>query len=258
MRIIFSEANHNYENYFFPYQVLLTTDPEDDLTKVYQLGFLPFRNRKNLFYLSRSCRSNIKYFSLSSENKRVLKKTDQFRPEVISLSEFNYTPEVQRSCKLWARQAGWKISTSSLKVLFKNHFFNKLYLWKDEASGKIICYQILYESKTILHTASVFYDPSYHSTGLGTRLLLEASQNAHQKELDFAYMGTCYGMYKRSISGFEFFNGFEWTNSIDELKFLTQRDKKHSYTLKEKEYLGQFCQDDLEIILNKKGLRLKP
>jgi leucyl-tRNA---protein transferase len=256
MKILFFEANHNYENYFFPYQVLLTTKPDDDLTEVYQLGFLPFRNRSNLFYLSRSCRSNLENFSLSSENKRVIKKTKNLKHETINLSEFKYTPEVQRKCKHWANESGWSISASSIKTLFKNHFYNQVSVWKDDVDQKIIGYSVGYQNKDLVHIANVFYDPQYHQSGLVNRMLIETAKKAQNDNLKFAYMGTCYSLHKRNIPGFEFFNGFAWTKNTSELKFLNKRDKKNSYTLKEKEYLDEFWHGSLKNIIAKNGLKI--
>lgn len=256
MRIIFSEANHNYQNYFFPYQVLAIRESSDDLTKIYGLGFLPFRNNSNLFYLSRSCRSNLANFSLSSENKRVLKNTSHLFAEAFPLSGFDYNASVQKACKHWAKDRGWKISTSSLKTIFKNHIFNTLYVWKDKKnSQKVTGYQVIFQNKTILHTANVFYNPEYYEVGLGTRMLIEAAKNAASNNLSYAYMGTCYSAYKRNIPGFEFFNGFEWSSNTKELKFLLKRDNKFSYTLKEKEYLSEFWQENLAKVIEKKGLK---
>ncbi len=255
MKIFFAEAKHNYGSYFFPYQVLLKTEQGDNLTRVYQSGFLPFRNNKNLFYLSRSCRSNIENFSLSSENKRVLKNTSHLVPKNVSLADFKYTPKVQKACKDWAKGRGWKISTASLKTIFTDHIFNQAIIWKDTTNNNIICYQVLYKNDDLVHTNSVFYDSKYHDVGIGTRVLIEVSKIAHQEKLKHAYMGTCYAMYKRNIPGFEFFNGFEWSANIKELKYINEREGPN-YLLKEKDYLENFQEGGMETILNKKGLKI--
>lgn len=255
MKIFFAEAKHSYGSYLFPYQVLLKTEDGDNLTQVYQSGFLPFRNNRDLFYLSRSCRSNTKDFSLSSENKRVLKNTSHLVPKVISITDFKYTPVVQKTCKGWAKDRGWKISTLSLKTIFTDHIFNQVIVWKDSQKDNIVCYQVIYENKDLVHANSVFYDSSYYNTGLGTRTLIEISQYAYKKGIKLAYLGTSYSMYKRSIPGFEFFNGFEWSSNTKELKYLNER-VGDSYLLKEEDYLSNFQEGGIETILNKKGLKI--
>ncbi len=176
-------------------------------------------------------------------------------PEIISLTDFKYTPEVQKTCKHWAKERGWQISTSSLKTIFTNHIFNQVYVWKDTIKNNIVCYQILFKNKDIVHTNSVFYDSNYHDTGLGTRAIIETSQRAYSEKLKFAYMGTCYAMYKRNIPGFEFFNGFEWSSNTKELKHLNER-ATDNYLLKEKEYLKEFQGGNLKDILINKGIKI--
>jgi len=62
----------------------------------YQEGLLPQRNDKNLFYFQTSSRSNLKNFILSSENRRILRKTQDFTFEKIPLKKFDYNSKTQK------------------------------------------------------------------------------------------------------------------------------------------------------------------
>jgi len=60
-----------------------------------------------------------------------------------------------------------------------------------------------------------------------------------------AYLGTCYShtaLYKTQFAGAEFFNGFRWSDDLDELKFIIQRDKKEltQHLLETGEYRDEF------------------
>ena len=46
-----------------------------DIEKAYSLGLLPQRNDPHYFYQDTSSRSNLRNFILSSENRRIIKKT---------------------------------------------------------------------------------------------------------------------------------------------------------------------------------------
>ena len=42
------------------------------------------------------------------------------------------------------------------------------------------------------------------------------------------YLGTCYSrnaLYKTQFTGFQYFNGFTWSDNLKELKYLINRDK---------------------------------
>lgn len=259
MKLFFAEIKHQYPDYLFPYQVLLLVDDKDDIGKIYQAGFLPFRNRKNLFYLARSSRCRLDRFSLSSENKRILKKTKNFNYRILKMADFQYDHRVQKNCKDWASARGWKISTKSLKYIFSGQFFNQVWLWKDGSSrDKIVGYQIVYQATDFVHCAHIFYHPGHYRSGLGTRMLLEVVIWAHQKKKKFHYLGTCYGktgFYKRSFPGFEFFNGFSWSDNLEELKYLNQREGD-DYLLREKDYLEEFWQGKIDNLLKRRGVSL--
>jgi len=249
MKLFFAESNHNYP------QVLLLREEKDDLEKIYSKGFLPFRNQANLFYLARSCRVDLEKFSLSSENKRIIKKTADFSFGIKSLKDFNYTSRVQKQCKDWAKLRNWKISTTSLKYIFKGGFFNQLMVWEKE--GEAVAYQVLLEEKDLIHTAHLFYNPEVGGKDLGMRMLIEASILGKEKEKTFHYLGTAYGgtgFYKRNLAGFEFFNGFSWSEDLKEWKYLDQRESD-DYLLRDQEYLEQFGgEEKLKSVLKSKGI----
>jgi hypothetical protein len=256
MKIFFAEVGPDYSSYLFPYQVLLLREKNDSLAKIYASGFLPFRNKENLFYLARSSRSCLKKFSLSSENRRILKRSQEVTSRVVDLVDFNYTFQVQRDCRLWAKERGWNISTRSIKHLFRGGFFNSLIVF--QSGKKVVGYFIILKGKTFWHAAYPFYRPDFYPLGLGTRMLLESCILAHKEGASFCYLGSCYGQkgfYKRNMPGFEFFNGFSWSSNIDELKYLNERNQK-DYLLRDKTYFERFYPGGLDEVIGKLGITI--
>jgi arginyl-tRNA--protein-N-Asp/Glu arginylyltransferase len=181
----------------------------------YQNGLLPQRNSQKLFYQQTSCRSNLSLFNLSSENRRILNKTSGYFSEVISLNNFSFSLDVQKTIFSWIKKLGWNFPMSSVKYIFSSHIFNRLYIWKD-SRNQIIAYSICYFSKTISHIAYVFYNPSLSKTNLPIRLTLQVIIDSHQQKLPFCYLG-CFeaktqgiGYYKRNMPGFEYFSQKQW------------------------------------------------
>ena len=76
------------------------------------------------------------------------------------------------------------------------------------------------------------------------------------------YLGTCYSqtaLYKTQFAGAEFFNGFRWSDDLDELKFIIKRDKKELYQhlLETDEYREEFYDGDLGKICAASEFRVK-
>lgn len=184
----------------------------NNIDQNYQNGLLPQRNDKNLFYFETSCRSNLKKFNLSSENRRILKKTEEFIFKKVSLKDFNYTPEIQKEISTWTKQLGWNFPISSIKNVFKNHIFNYLYIWENQ-ENKITAYSICYFSNNISHIAYVFYHPDLANSNLPIRLVLQTIIDSQSLGLEYCYLGRFSqdsGYYKRNMPGFEYFKDNNW------------------------------------------------
>lgn len=178
----------------------------------YQSGLLPQRNQTGFWYQDSSSRSNLSNFQLSSENRRIINKTQEFTYQLISLKDFNYNSEVQKQIFSWLKQLEWDFPISSVKTIFTDHIFNYLYIWKDQQNN-IIAYSVCYFSEEISHIAYVFYDPQYSHGNLPIRLVLQTVIDSHDRGLKYCYLGRFSqdtGFYKRNMPGFEYFKDGNW------------------------------------------------
>lgn len=178
----------------------------------YTSGLLPQRNIKGAFYQDTSCRSNLATFSLSSENRRILRKTAGFKFSLIPLNQFKFNLNLQKTIFQWVKDLGWDFPTSSVKLVFTHHIFNYLYVWKkDEA---VVGYSICYFDSNISHIAYVFYNPQFAHQELPIRMVLQVTIDSHAKNLKYCYLGRDHsrtvGFYKRNMPGYEFFNNHQW------------------------------------------------
>ena len=77
------------------------------------------------------------------------------------------------------------------------------------------------------------------------------------------YLGTCYSesaLYKTQFAGAEFFNGFRWSDNLDELKFLLRRDQKTTadrHLLETEEFREQFYAGGLGKITDASAFTVK-
>lgn len=186
--------------------------PTDNIEQNYQHGLLPQRNNSCLWYQDSSSRSNLANFQLSSENRRILNKTQNFSFEIIPLEKFRWTTRTQKQIFSWLKELKWDFPISSVKLVFTNHIFNYLYIWKSP-SRDIAAYSICYFSKSISHPAYVFYNPKYSHGNLPIRLVLQTVIDSHHQGLKYCYLGrfaSDTGFYKRNMPGFEYFNNNNW------------------------------------------------
>jgi arginyl-tRNA--protein-N-Asp/Glu arginylyltransferase len=189
----------------------------DSIDQNYQAGLLPQRNDKNAFYQESSCRSDLSDFILSSENRRILRKTDEFTFQKINLKDFDYNSEVQKQIFSWLKKLEWNFPISSVKNIFTNHIFNYVYVWKNK-ENKIITYALCYFSPEISHIAYVFYDPEYSHGNLPIRLVLQVIIDSQSQNLKYCYLGRfsqTTGYYKRNMPGFEYFDNNKWAPYIN-------------------------------------------
>jgi arginine-tRNA-protein transferase len=235
-------------------------EPADLVEKIYENGFLPIRSIKNVYYLARSLRVDLSKFELSSENRRILRKTQDFESDLMPLSEFNYTPQIQKFCKdyMVSRFGKSSITTAGIRSIFKSGIYNYVFVWKERLTQKEIGYAVCFVSKNLLHYAHAFYDLAYFHQSLGARMILEAVNWAKKSGKKYAFLGTCYdksAFYKTEFKGVEFFNGFRWSDDLEELKHQIQRETQE-YLLKDKDFLERFYQSDLKTILDNFGIRV--
>ncbi len=261
MKLFFGEFKADYSEYRFPYQVWLLREESDELEKIYENGFLPIRNLPGVYYLSRSVRVKLADFEPSSENRRILKKTESFESDIVPLSEFNYTPEIQKFCKNYADDKLGKglFTAPAIKTIFTGKVFNYLFVFKEIKTQKPVGYAVCFVSSNLLQYAHAFYDLTYYKDNLGARMMLEAIIWAKKSGKKFAYLGTCYeenALYKTEFKGMEFFNGFSWSSDLEELKGLIKREEQ-DYLFRDKKYIETFYQGDIYKILNKYGVRVK-
>lgn len=179
----------------------------------YNQGLLPQRNQPGSFYSDSSSRCQLSNFTLSSENRRILQKTSAFTYTVVNLTDFSFTIDTQKQIYNWIKQLQWDFPISSVKTIFKDHIFNKLYIWSH--NNQVCAYSICYFEKSFSHIAYVFYDPQYFKTNLPIRLALQVVIDSQQAGLNYCYLGrfdpeTKLGYYKRTFPNFQYFQNGQW------------------------------------------------
>jgi len=231
MKLLFSEHKSDYSNYIFPYAVWAVPEQAETPAKIFEKGFLPSTRELDLFYLVRQIRIKLQMFQLSSENRRVMRKCQNIQIKLIPIVEFDYNEQWREFCKYYADIKFGKdlMSYSRLDSLFNCEIINHILLFTDSESKKDVGIVTLYlEEKQLAYYYYAFYDLNYYQQNLGMFMMTSAVDFFATNNFVNIYLGTCYSrnaLYKTQFTGFQYFNGFTWSDNLKELKYLINRDK---------------------------------
>ena len=265
MKLLFSEQNSDYEHYQFPYAIWAVPEEGESPSDIFDAGFLPSSRQLDRFYLCRQIRVDLTEFKPSSENRRIIRKGKGINVELIPRVKVDYTPEQRQFFKTYADiKFGKDIMTfERLDALFDSPIISHLLVFTDTETGKEIGAATLYlEGKALAFYYYAFYDLNYYARNLGMFMMTSAVELFADSGVKFLYLGTCYSqtaLYKTQFAAAEFFNGFRWSDDMDELKFIIKRDKKEltQHLLETDEYREKFYKADLARMTEASAFRVK-
>lgn len=238
MKIFFSEYRTDYSSYTFSYAIYCIKEQQDELSKIYEKGFLPYTGNLSLeedtFYLARSLRINLRNFKSSSENRRVNRKAAPLtiQMEVYAKEDFDLEDAAfQQFCKAYAEErfSGGSMDTERLSYVLERQMLTHIITFRSEQ--QIYGYVFTIMKDDMLHYWFSFYDTAYmRSHSLGKWMMWKVIDWAQQEGLHYVYIGTCYrekSLYKvRDHKGAEFFDGQKWNRDIGLLKLLCKSDEE--------------------------------
>lgn len=233
MKLLFSEAQPDYTHYLFPYAIWAVPEAGEKPSDIFNAGFLPSSRYLDRFYLCRQIRVDLAQFEPSSENRRILRKGGSIHVELVPREKFDYTPARREFFKTYADiKFGHDVMTfERLDSLFNTPIISHLLVFTDTAAGKEVGVATLYVEKPALaYYYYAFYDLNYFSRNLGMFMMTSAAAEFTARGIRHLYLGTCYSenaLYKTQFAGAEFFNGFRWSDNLEELKFQLRRAKEN-------------------------------
>jgi arginyl-tRNA--protein-N-Asp/Glu arginylyltransferase len=253
MKLLFSEAKADYAHYIFPYAIWGFPEPGEIPADLFNQGFLPSSRNLDRFYLCRQVRIELREFEPSSENRRILRKGEGLRCELLPKSRFEYTPERREFFKTYADIKFGKdvMPYERLDLLFEGAITSHLLLFTDAQSGQAVGTVTLYlQPNELAYYYYAFYDLNYYSRNLGMFMMTSAVNQFAQLGYRYLYLGSCYlenALYKTQFAGAQFFNGVRWSKNLKELKYLIRRGKQDQvqHLLEAEEYRRLFLSADI-------------
>lgn len=261
MKILFSESAPDYAGYVFPYAVWGFPEPGERPADALAAGFLPSLPDLSRFYLCRQVRVRLDRFEPSSENRRILRKGEGIRTEIVARADFQWTPERHRFCLDYACRR-WSATPTPERIERIFHFpiTTHVAVFRDATDREIGLVSLLCDGDTWFYS-NAFYDPDHPCRSLGGFLMTETVRRLAERGGRFLHLGTCYSrsaLYKTQYQGVEFFNGNRWSADLDELKHLIERQEKETpgHLLEEDAYRARWIPEGAEAFARCSGHRL--
>lgn len=204
---------------------------EETINDHYNRGFVFGRPSEGYMDQTRSMRIKLGDFMLSSENRRILRKTEEIEMAPYPLPCTVYTWEVGKLGKDFydTKFGDGTMSANKIKELMTGgrQDFNRVLVYKDatlaEKPTTRLGYCIGVETKKIFHYSYPFYDLDRAPKNMGMGMMLKAIVWAQEQGKEFIYLGSAQrpgDVYKLQFAGLEWFDGGEWTDDLDGLKEL--------------------------------------
>jgi arginyl-tRNA--protein-N-Asp/Glu arginylyltransferase len=197
---------------------------------MYNRGFLFTRLGKGMMQQTRSIRIDLSKFELTSENRRILKKTDGLNSEAKALPLKDYDFRIGKLAKdFYATKFGeGTMSAQKIKEMLTSadkSNFNSLLVYS--TNNVFVGYAICYVSRELLHYTYPFYDLAKAPKDIGLGMMIRAIVNAKQGGVKYAYLGSLQNkasLYKVQFEGLEWFDGEKWQTDLEIIKKILTKD----------------------------------
>ena len=245
MKLLFSEGPPNYASYIFPYVIWAFPEEGEDISRIFNAGFLPSSRLLDRFYMARQIRVDLKEFKLSSENRRVLRKGKNIGCKLYKREEFPYTEERRQAFKQYAdaRFGAGVMSLERLDELFRSPVVTHVLHFTLPTGEDVGSVALFLNQNRLAFYYYAFYDLALLERNAGMYMMTFAAQYFAGEGCDHLYLGTCYSekaLYKTQFKGAQFFNGFGWSTNMEELKFILRRGTEKKHLLEDPEYMERF------------------
>ncbi len=222
----------------------ITDFSETNINSLYNQGYLFTRTGKGEMYQTRSLRIDLPKFELSSENRRVLRKTEEIKLEATTLPYADYNWTIGKLGKdFYDTKFGDKtFSANKIKELMteaEKSNFNVVFVYNvgaycytpSPSTIPPVGYAICRETDIILHYCYPFYQltdaRAYSNTplpaNLGLGMMLKTIVWAKEQNKKYIYLGSFSrptDTYKLQFAGLEWWDGEGWKNDLEGLKLL--------------------------------------
>jgi arginyl-tRNA--protein-N-Asp/Glu arginylyltransferase len=213
-------------NYLSWNEKIISDFSDQNISNLYNKGYVFTRKEKGHVYQTRSLRINLEQFKPNSENRRILKKTEGLSLISLPLPYSDYHWAIGKLGKdFYTTKFGdGTFSANKIKELLTDPLksnFNAILIYKIDKEKLGYC--IILETNELLHYCYPFYELNSSVSNLGLGMMLKAILYAQEQGKKYIYLGSAQrptDTYKLQFEGLEWFDGKEWKTDLEELKKL--------------------------------------
>lgn len=210
----------------------ITDFSDKNISSLYNEGYLFGRTGRGEMYQTRSLRVDLSKFKLSSENRRILRKTENIVLKKQSLPYPGYHWSIGKLGKDFydTKFGEGTFSANKIKELMtdkEKSNFNTLFTYSivipSESSSLKAGYCIALETNKLVHYCYPFYRLDTNIPNLGLGMMLIAIMWAKDFGKKYVYLGSYSrptDTYKLQFEGLEWWDGKKWRQDIESLKTL--------------------------------------
>jgi len=192
------------------------------VAKMYDAGYVFTRVDKGVMNKTRSFRIDLSKFEMTSENRRIMKKAENYEMKFMSLPLSDYDWHIGKLAKDFYESRDAYFSANKAKELLtkpEKSSFNTLTEFS-ALSGKF-GYVISYNSPEIFHYSWPFYVEEKNEPSRGLSMMIKTIEWAKSAGKKYIYLGSLQrpnDTYKLQFKGGEWFDGEKWQTDIAPLK----------------------------------------
>ncbi|MEN9621713.1 MAG: hypothetical protein RLZZ67_147 [Candidatus Parcubacteria bacterium] len=184
---------------------------------MYDAGYVFTRVDKGVMNRTRSFRVNLNAYTSSSENRRILRKSEHMYLVVKPIPYADYSWRIGKLAKDFYEKFGDNVfSANKAKEILtdgEKTNFNKLLVFTNAKTEQVVGYVICVETDHAIHYSFPFYieDETEPSRGLG--MMTQLIEWAKTKGKEYVYLGSLQrtsDTYKLQFLGGEWFDGQTW------------------------------------------------
>ncbi len=196
-----------------------------NVEKMYDTGHLFTRVGKGVMNKTRSFRIDLSKYEPSSENRRMLRKSEHLVMSIESVPIDGYSWKIGKLAKDFYEKFGDHVFTANKtrEILTdkEKSNFNRLFVFTDRRKGLPVGFVISYKTEHIIHYSYPFYieDRQESSRGLGMMTMaIEWAKTSGKKHIYLGSLQRPSDSYKLQFAGGEWFDGEKWRSDYGPLK----------------------------------------
>jgi arginyl-tRNA--protein-N-Asp/Glu arginylyltransferase len=180
-------------NYLHWQEKTITDFSDKNVSALYDSGYVFTRIGKGVMHQTRSVRIDLSKFKLSSENRRILRKTGSAELIPAQLPVKRYFPSLGKLAKDFydtkfgpGIMSAQKIKEMLTDPLKSNFNLNLIYPFNSVPCGYTICYA----NQEMIHYSYPFYDLGTAPKDMGLGMMIRAIEYAKNASMKYIYLGS--------------------------------------------------------------------